>query len=148
MFTINETSDVTKSFPLPGSPTGPIYVRVQDTDRSNKESQLDTVFVDQMFIRSNGSSVSWQLPTGFVSGQAESARDGRFERGIFWLPAIEEVLPTGGQESPLPAMESVRETLLAVPATGKEVIDELFADDCFDSDHTTDLLTGLTPALA
>lgn len=43
-----------QSAALPSSLSGTVYIRVQDTDRTKGRTSLDTIYVDQMFIRSQG----------------------------------------------------------------------------------------------
>jgi hypothetical protein len=51
-FTVASTSsDATQSFEMPGAPGGTILVRVVDSDQSRAAYQLDTVFVDQLYIQ-------------------------------------------------------------------------------------------------
>jgi len=52
MFTVSSTSNANlQSFQLPGSPSGSVLLRVVDTNRSAGANQLNTVFVDHLFIR-------------------------------------------------------------------------------------------------
>jgi hypothetical protein len=127
MITIDrtETSDVTKTSPLPGSATGTVYVRVQDTDRS-KENQQDTIFVDQMFIRSEGTSALVQSPVRLASAQAESVWSGPVERPSCWLAAAGEALPASDELVLLPAAYEPREALLALPEARERAIDRVF----------------------
>ena len=54
MLTVTKTADdgSYQSFSLPAGTSGTVYVRVLDTDQSQGNRPLDTVFVDHMFIRS------------------------------------------------------------------------------------------------
>ena len=53
MFTISAGTDDDsyQTFPLPAATSGTVYVQVTDTDRSQGNRNLDTVYVDHMFIR-------------------------------------------------------------------------------------------------
>lgn len=52
LFTVGSTSDSNvQNAPIPAS--GTIYVRVSDTDQATGNNALDTVFVDQIYIRSD-----------------------------------------------------------------------------------------------
>ncbi len=53
MVTVTKTSDngTHQTFALPASLSGTVYVRVRDADRTRRRTVLDTVFVDDMFIR-------------------------------------------------------------------------------------------------
>jgi hypothetical protein len=48
----NSDEDTAQTFVLPASTSGTVFVRVRDTDRSHNESVTDTIFIDEMFIRS------------------------------------------------------------------------------------------------
>jgi hypothetical protein len=54
MVTVSKTSDdnVAQSFVLPGSLSGTVYIRVKDTNQSQGNRSLDTVYIDEMYIRS------------------------------------------------------------------------------------------------
>ena len=54
MLTVTKTSDddTPQTFDLPGETSGTLYIHVLDTNRDNKAKDLDTVYVDHMFIRS------------------------------------------------------------------------------------------------
>jgi PKD repeat protein len=53
MFTVSATRDpgTSRSFSLPPGTSGTVYLRVTDTDRSEGNRSLDTVFVDELRIR-------------------------------------------------------------------------------------------------
>jgi hypothetical protein len=53
MFTLTATSDddAYQTFVLPGSLSGPVYIRIKDTDQTPGNRSLDTVSVDHMYIR-------------------------------------------------------------------------------------------------
>lgn len=54
MLTILDNADAhtVQSYPLPPSIDSLVYVRVVDTDRTRGENSADTIFIDDMFIRS------------------------------------------------------------------------------------------------
>jgi len=56
LLTVTKTADdnTAQSAALPSSLSGTVYVRVQDTDRTKGRTSLDTIYIDQMFIRSQG----------------------------------------------------------------------------------------------
>jgi hypothetical protein len=56
MVTVTKTTDdnVAQSFVLPNTLSGTVYVRVTDTDSSQGNKALDTVYIDEMYIRSDG----------------------------------------------------------------------------------------------
>jgi hypothetical protein len=56
LLTVTKTADdnTVQSAALPSSLSGTVYVRVQDTDRTKGRTSLDTIYIDQMFIRSQG----------------------------------------------------------------------------------------------
>ena len=62
MVTVDTTGDVAKTFSLPTDLSGTLYVRVRDTNRSSGKTALDTVYVDDMFIR-------WESASAAVVGQ-------------------------------------------------------------------------------
>jgi hypothetical protein len=55
MVTVTKTADddTAQSFALPGGTSGTVYIRVVDTDSTKGNSGLDTVYIDQMYIRSD-----------------------------------------------------------------------------------------------
>ncbi|KKL48325.1 hypothetical protein LCGC14_2326660, partial [marine sediment metagenome] len=57
MLTVTKTGDdgSYQTYPLPASTSGPLWVRVVDTDGS-REAGLETIYVDDMFIRSEGAA--------------------------------------------------------------------------------------------
>jgi hypothetical protein len=54
MVTVTKTSDddATQSYEMPASTSGTVYIRVKDTDQSQGNKTLDTVYVDYMYILS------------------------------------------------------------------------------------------------
>jgi hypothetical protein len=56
MVTVTKTADddTAQSYALPGGTSGTVYIRVVDTDSSQGNSNLDTVYIDQIYIRSDG----------------------------------------------------------------------------------------------
>ena len=54
MLTVTKTSDddTDQTFGLPGDTSGTVYIQVIDTNRDNKAKDLDTIYVDHLFIRS------------------------------------------------------------------------------------------------
>ena len=54
MLTVTKTADddTAQTYELPASTSGTVYVRVTDTDRTSGNRTRDTLYVDQMFIRS------------------------------------------------------------------------------------------------
>ena len=53
MVTVTKTADddAYQSYALPSSLSGTVYVRVIDTDRTKDHQGLDTLYLDDMFIR-------------------------------------------------------------------------------------------------
>ncbi|MFT5049993.1 MAG: hypothetical protein ACI8QZ_001386 [Chlamydiales bacterium] len=62
-----------QSVTLPGAVGGTIYVRVMDTDRSRTDRELDTIFIDQMFIRTTSTALPPIAPTGLTASATSSA---------------------------------------------------------------------------
>jgi len=56
LLTVTKTADdgTLQSAALPSSLSGTVYIRVQDTDRTKGRTSLDTIYIDRMFIRSQG----------------------------------------------------------------------------------------------
>lgn len=52
IFRLTSNTETTESRPLPNTLSGTVHVRVVDTDRG-KDASLDTVYIDEMFIRSD-----------------------------------------------------------------------------------------------
>jgi hypothetical protein len=52
MVTVTKTSDddTLQQYTFPEDVSGTLYIRVQDTDRSQGNNNLDTVFVDEMYV--------------------------------------------------------------------------------------------------
>ncbi len=55
MVTVTKTTDDGnfQTYTMPGGTSGTVYVRVQDADRTNGRNNLDTIYIDKMFFRSN-----------------------------------------------------------------------------------------------
>jgi len=56
MLTVTKTIDdhTYKRYQLPDATSGTVYIRVVDTDRTEYNNTLDTIYIDHMFIRSKG----------------------------------------------------------------------------------------------
>ena len=54
MLTVTKTKDdnTFQTFSLPATVKGKVYIRVMDTNRTTGNTSQDTLYVDQMFIRS------------------------------------------------------------------------------------------------
>jgi hypothetical protein len=65
MAVVTKTSDddVYQSCAVPGTTAGTVYVRVVDTDRTEANKSLDTIYVDDMYITSVGGAPDNQPPT-------------------------------------------------------------------------------------
>jgi hypothetical protein len=50
LVTVTSTSDAVYSAAMPASVSGPVYFRVQDTDRVRRNYDLDEIFVDEMYV--------------------------------------------------------------------------------------------------
>ena len=74
MVTATDTSDTGNvlTFALPPSLSGTVYIRVTDTDQSQGNQGLDTVFVDDMFIRSAGAGMSPPVAPSGLSASVDS----------------------------------------------------------------------------
>jgi hypothetical protein len=58
MVTVTKTSDndSAQSYPLPGSTSGTVHIRVVDTDQTAGNTALDTIYIDELHIVSGGAS--------------------------------------------------------------------------------------------
>ncbi|HEY5621455.1 MAG TPA: putative Ig domain-containing protein, partial [Pontiella sp.] len=65
MVTVTKTADddIAELYALPNTLSGTVYIRVTDTDSSQGNKGLDTVYVDAMYIRSSGEAPPNQAPT-------------------------------------------------------------------------------------
>jgi beta-glucanase (GH16 family) len=65
MVTVTKTADndTVQQFTLPNTLSGTVYIRVKDTDQSQGNKGLDTVYVDDMYIRSDGTPPPNQAPS-------------------------------------------------------------------------------------
>ena len=83
LFTVRSTSTANQqSAVVPAS--GTIYIRVQDTDRTARNRALDTVYIDQLYIRSDNSTppVPPDAPFNLQAlGTSSSVIDLNWERG-------------------------------------------------------------------
>jgi len=54
MLTVTKTADddTYQTFSLPAATSGTVFVRVVDTNRARNESTLDSIYVDEIFFRS------------------------------------------------------------------------------------------------
>lgn len=59
MLTVTRTADddMPQNYVMPATTKGTVYIRVIDTDRSQGNRSQDTVFIDQMYIRSESTGV-------------------------------------------------------------------------------------------
>jgi hypothetical protein len=74
MLTVNATYDNGyQSYPLPPSTSGRVYVRVVDTNRTQGNRSLDTIYVDHIFIRTETASGSPPNPPSILTADAVSA---------------------------------------------------------------------------
>ncbi|MHC4125515.1 MAG: lectin like domain-containing protein [Planctomycetota bacterium] len=67
MLTVSKTSDddTSQSYELPGSLSGTVYIRVIDTDSGIGNQDMDTIYIDHMYIRSTS---SYTLTVNTVGG--------------------------------------------------------------------------------
>jgi hypothetical protein len=65
MVTVSKTADdnAAQSFTLPNTLSGTVYIRVQDTDSTAGNLNLDTVYIDEMYILSDGEAPPNQAPS-------------------------------------------------------------------------------------
>ncbi len=74
MLTVTKTVDdnIAQSYVLPASVHGTVYIRVVDTDHSSGNRNSDSLFVDEMYIRSSGTPPANQAPA-FTSDPVSEA---------------------------------------------------------------------------
>lgn len=94
LITVTNDTDTVLSAALPSSISGLVYIRVVDTDRTSGNKSLDTISIDEMFIRievstSNqapvvlaGSDQSIVLPTNTANLDAMVSDDGAYT--VLW----------------------------------------------------------------
>lgn len=72
MMTVTETADddIPHTFALPATVSGTVYIRVTDTNRTGGNTGLDTVFIDDMFIRSEGAAAAGGLSQAMASAES------------------------------------------------------------------------------
>ena len=143
-----DTSDVTRTSPLPGSATGTVYVRVQDTDRSRREAAgYDLRRPDVYSLRKEAVhrfNRQFDLPVPRLS----PVWSGPVERASFWLAAAEEALPANDELVLLPAAYEPREALLDLPEVRERAIDRVFGERWLDNDDCREKMTGLSWVLS
>jgi murein tripeptide amidase MpaA len=61
MVTVNSWTETTYTYGLPAGLSGTVYIRVQDTDRTSGNNNLDSIQVDQMYISSVGGAPQFTL---------------------------------------------------------------------------------------
>ncbi|MHC4397513.1 MAG: LamG domain-containing protein, partial [Planctomycetota bacterium] len=86
MVTVTKTSDdnATQSYQLPSDTSGTVYIRVKDTDQSQGNKTLDTIYIDYMYILSEGEGEQpdanligwWKLDDGEGGTAADSGTGG------------------------------------------------------------------------
>jgi len=77
MLTITKTSDddTCQSYELPGLLSGMVYIRVVDTDSEQRNQDMDTLYVDHMYIRSTSGSPIMYTLTINTSGNGSVTQD-------------------------------------------------------------------------
>jgi len=65
MVTVTKTADddTAQSYGLPSSTSGQVHIRVKDTDQSQGNRNLDTIYIDQMYIQSETGPPDTTPPT-------------------------------------------------------------------------------------
>jgi len=79
MLTVTKTvdDDAYQCFTLPRTVKGTVYVRVRDTDRSAGNRNLDTLYVDHMYVLCSGTPPD--LPPAAPTGLTATAGDGQVQ---------------------------------------------------------------------
>jgi hypothetical protein len=85
MLTVSKTDDdnTYQSFVLPSSIQGTVYIRVTDSDRTKGNRSLDTIYVDELFIRSKRDGGSSCTPAdchiqSVISGTVAASKGKKF----------------------------------------------------------------------
>jgi|GEM_PF-1193178 len=96
MVTVTKTSDdgSYQTYPLPNTISNIIYIRVRDTDRTPGNRELDEIFVDHLFIRSEVSGNPDTTPPTVPNNVSASAVDAS-QIDIVWDPSSDNVGVTG-----------------------------------------------------
>ncbi len=83
MLTVTKTidDDGYQTFALPADTNGTVYVRVIDTDQTPGNNVLDTIFIDEMFVRSSGGGTA--LPLVTITATDASAAEASLDPGVF-----------------------------------------------------------------
>ncbi|MHC4498407.1 MAG: hypothetical protein ACYS21_04755, partial [Planctomycetota bacterium] len=65
MVTVTKTVDdnAYQAYALPSATSGAVYIRVKDTDQTQGNKTLDTVYIDHMYIESTGGQPDTDPPT-------------------------------------------------------------------------------------
>jgi len=77
MLTVSKTSDddTAQSYELPSSLSGTVYIRVVDTDSGRGNQDMDTLYIDHLYIRSaSDSPITYTLTVNIV-GSGSVAKD-------------------------------------------------------------------------
>ena len=114
MLTVTKTADddASQTYVLPPGVSGAVYVRVMDTDRTVGNNNLDTIFVDEMFIRSSSGGSS--LPVVTISATDASAAEELSEPGEFTIAR------TGDMSGSLTVFYTVGGTATEGPAADQD----------------------------
>jgi len=114
VFTVNSGADQMYAAVLPSSLSGIVYVRVVDTDNTQGNRSLDSIFVDEMYIESSGNvnnppQLTVTSPNNgatFSSGQtvslsatASDTEDGDLSAWVEWTSDKDGFLGTGANVS-------------------------------------------------
>ncbi|MFC1924085.1 metallophosphoesterase [Chloroflexota bacterium] len=94
MLQVNKTSDddQNQTFILPETVSGSIYIRVTDTDQASGNRNLDTIYIDHMYIEGNGTPSPNNPPD---SPGAPEPADGATSTGINPLLSVYASDPDG-----------------------------------------------------
>jgi hypothetical protein len=130
MVTVTATADGgQEAYVFPGDVRGTLYVRVQDTDSTQGNRQLDSLFVDLMVVTSvagagvvtppavtitapsDGAVVAAGTTISFT-GTATDAEDGNLSGSLRWTSSIDGLIGTGAAFS-TPALSAGQHTIAA-----------------------------------
>lgn len=154
MLTVTKTADndAAQTFALPDSTSGTVLVRAVDTDRSRKESTLDTLFVDEIFIRTLGlpgptlpevtvsTTDSSAAELGQDAGELLVSRSGDLTGDLEVFYSVSGSASNGTDYLPLSGS-------VTIPAGNSSAPITITPNDDTDPEGNEDVILTLTPSL-
>ncbi|MBS3817115.1 MAG: S8 family serine peptidase, partial [Candidatus Thermoplasmatota archaeon] len=108
MFTVTKTSDDDsyQTYSLPDSTSGTVYVKATDTDHTGGNTNLDTIYIDHMFIRSYSASTP-KVYFGFDHETTDSYVEPAFGESYNTAPSVDLTRPDGGENFIVNSTETI-----------------------------------------